>query len=110
MFRSTRGVNAGITGAAGVPTGGTLDLAWTISSSGLGALGSLTAANFVSATNQTGNCPPLAWGCVHVTGGGIPDSFKMPLQVADVPEPSSLVLLGIGVSGLAWLGRRKIRG
>lgn len=65
---------------------------------GLGT--STTAGNIVSLTGATGNAAILNFQNVFDT------SFTA-TPTSGVPEPSSFALIGLGVSGLAWLRRRR---
>ncbi|MBV8809701.1 MAG: PEP-CTERM sorting domain-containing protein [Acidobacteriaceae bacterium] len=50
---------------------------------------------------------------VDVSTVGITDSYSANLSAtapAVIPEPASLLLMGVGLLGAALVGRRKIRG
>ena len=57
-----------------------------------------------------GGCPSQACGGTCLDGAGIPpESFDIVGQSGTVPEPSSFVLFGSGILGVAGIVRRKLR-
>lgn len=56
--------------------------------------------------NTTGSQVTAATGTLHITYNFTPNATP---PVAATPEPSSLLLLGTGVVGLAGAGRRRFR-
>ncbi|MBV9503206.1 MAG: PEP-CTERM sorting domain-containing protein [Acidobacteriaceae bacterium] len=71
---------------------------------------SATLASFSTQSTVPGTIPQIL---VDVSTVGITDSYSANLSAtapAVIPEPASLLLMGVGLLGAALVGRRKIRG
>ena len=77
------------------------------------SLGDLTAAGtpFALSTTAASGFGGLfsVTEVLTITAGAAGEHFSLDGQLSDAPEPASIALLGVGLTGLAWLRRRNAR-
>lgn len=78
--------------------------------SSLDSTGALTGAFSSSAAGSIASTGPFSLTAEAVITHTGSEATSFNLNVAPVPEPSALLLMGVGLLGLSFWGRRKIKG